>query len=52
MNSVSNMVSKMAFVEHVKDAASLDIPSTFPALFLMLALGVIGVSVLLRLCIG
>lgn len=41
MNSVANMVSKMAFVEYVIDAASLDIPSTFPALFLILALGVI-----------
>jgi len=52
MNSVANMVSKMDFVEHVKDAVNLDIPSIFLALFLILALGVIGASVLLQLCIG
>jgi hypothetical protein len=42
----------MAFLEHVKDAANLDMPSIFLALFLILAPGVIGVSVLLQLCIG
>ena len=47
MNSVANTVSKMAYVEHVKEAASLDIPSIFLAQFLILALSVIGVSVLL-----